>query len=99
MSETETDEIEAEVEDAPETEPAPKSSKRSTAVAPEALRSQGERYLTLRKASREARDRLDAEILNARKSGVTYAAIAADIGLSVAWVQASLHRSGGVPAP
>lgn len=56
--------------------------------------SAGKRYKDSRERSSKLRDDLDAEIVKARAEGQTYNQIAEDIGLSVAWVQASLKRSG-----
>lgn len=59
-------------------------------------KSKGKQYRESRERSTKIRDDLDVEIVKARDEGQTYNEIAEDIGLSVAWVQASLKRSGRV---
>lgn len=63
------------------------------------LKSTGKRYNEHRAKNHQLRDQLDAEIVKAREEGQTYSQIAEEIGLSVAWVQASLKRSGVVGQP
>lgn len=58
------------------------------------LKSTGKRYAEVRERTHKIRDDLDTEIVKAREEGQTYNEIADEIGLSVAWVQASLKRSG-----
>lgn len=63
------------------------------------LKSTAKRYNDHRAKSHPLRDALDAEIVKARNEGKTYSEIADEIDLSVAWVQASLKRSGIVGQP
>jgi len=60
------------------------------------LKSTAKRYNDHRAKAHPLRDALDAEIVKARDEGKTYSEIADEIDLSVAWVQASLKRSGVV---
>ena len=57
------------------------------------LVSTGKKYTEARNRVSSVRDDLDAEIVKARGEGVTFARIAEDIGMSVAWVQVSIRRS------
>jgi hypothetical protein len=50
-------------------------------------------------AATKARDEVDKTILAARKAGGTYREIAAEAGVSTAWVQDALERSGYKPQP
>ncbi len=47
-----------------------------------------------REATRAARDSVDKTILSARKAKATYRELAEAAGVSTAWVQTSLERSG-----
>lgn len=47
-----------------------------------------------KEAARKVRDEQDALILQAREEGATYREIASAAGVSTAWVQSALERSG-----
>lgn len=53
-----------------------------------------DRYRKSRENSRQLRDELDALIAASKADGQTFRAIATKIGMSVAWVQNSLQRTG-----
>lgn len=53
----------------------------------------GAQYSDARHRTEEVRSHLDSAIRDAREARITYAEISESIGMSVAWVQASLKRS------
>jgi cyanate lyase len=57
------------------------------------------RFHKLRLQTTEQRAELDDMIFRAKNSGATYKELAEAAGLSVAWVQSSLLRSGYKTAP
>lgn len=59
----------------------------------EDLASIGRQYADVRNAVKSWRAELDNAVRRSREDGMTYAAIAKEIGLSIAWVQASLWRT------
>lgn len=61
---------------------------------PAALGQAGKDFTSSKAAVYKNRTTLDKAVKSAAKSGVTYRDIAKEIGLSVAWVQLSLTRSG-----
>lgn len=63
-----------------------------------ALTKKADRYKSARTATRAARVDLDAAVKDASEGGLSYRDIAREIGMSVAWVQLSLTRSGVVRA-
>lgn len=57
------------------------------------LANAGQRYAEARTSAKDRRQELDDAVRVSRDDGTTYSAIAKDIGMSVAWVQASLWRT------
>lgn len=64
---------------------------------PVKLSKASKKYKTARTESKTTRAALDATVRAASAGGMSYREIAREIGLSVAWVQLSLTRSGVIP--
>lgn len=67
---------------------------RKVKVALRAVSSGAARLRKAKEAARAVRDDQDAIILAAREEGATYREIASAAGVSTAWVQSALERSG-----
>lgn len=56
-------------------------------------------WVKAKKAEDLARTQLDRAIAQSVKNGITYRQVASAVGMSVAWVQGSLVRSGVIDPP
>lgn len=73
--------------------------KKKATVALRELKRASVPFRKARENAHKAQDAMDAAIRSAREAGATYREIAAAVGMSTAWVQNALHRSGYRPKP